>query len=146
MYLCRASHTAGQFEGTLVGGLIQDCDMGDSLAAHVMLAVMWAALANTVPAAFWAIAFLLQPENAEHKRRALASLCPEPDTATCIEVRYDPGAAYTCTIYACYIVMYLAILMQSALQRHTCTCRVADAVHVLTTSCRTGWTRAHSLP
>ena len=86
MYLCRASHKAKHFEGTLVGGLIQDCDMGDSLAAHVMLAVMWAALANTVPAAFWAVAFLLQPENAEHKQRALAPLSPEPATATCVEV------------------------------------------------------------
>ena len=60
--------------------------MSDSLAPHVMLAVMWAALANTVPAAFWAVAFLLQPENAEHKQRALASLCPEPDTATYSQV------------------------------------------------------------
>ena len=94
--LCRASHKAGHFQGTLIGGLIQDCDMGDSLAAHVMLAVMWAALANTVPAAYWAVAFLLQPENAEHKLRALASLYPEPDTATYVEVWYGPGAAYSC--------------------------------------------------
>ena len=77
--------------------------MRDSLAPHVMLAVMWAALANTVPAAFWAVAFLLQPKNAEHKQRALASLCPEPDTATYVEVRCDPGAACTCTICACKI-------------------------------------------
>ena len=107
MYPCRASHKAGDFEGTLVGDLTQDCDMGDSLAPHLMLAVMWAALANTVPAAFWAVAFLLQPENAEHKQRALASLCPEPHTETCIEVRYDPGADDTSAIYACYIVTYV---------------------------------------
>ena len=80
--LCRASHKAGHLEGTVIGRLIQDCDMSDSLTPHVMLAVMWAALANTVPAAFWAVAFLLQPENVGHKQRALASLWPKPDAAT----------------------------------------------------------------
>ena len=84
--LYRASHKAGHFEGTIIGGLIQDCDMSDGLAPHVMLAVMWAALANTVPAAFWAVAFLLQPDSAEHRQRALAPLCPAPDTATYLQV------------------------------------------------------------
>ena len=140
MCLCRASHKAGHFEGTLIGGLIQDCNMGDSLAPHVMLAVMWAALANTVPAAFWVVAFLLQPENVEHKQRALASLCPEPATVTYVEVCYSPGAANTCTAYACYLIMYDKIHCGIVPCKGTpAYARLSQAVQVSMTSCRTGW-------
>lgn len=37
----------------------------------MLLAVLWASQANTVPATFWAIAFLLLPENQHHKTEAL---------------------------------------------------------------------------
>lgn len=68
---CRASYLAGHLEGSIIGGLIRDCHMGASLAPHIMLAVMWAALANTVPAVFWSVAFLLQPEHLHHRRTAV---------------------------------------------------------------------------
>jgi hypothetical protein len=48
--------------------------MPPDLAPAAMLAVMWAALANSVPAAFWAAAFLLLPENAPHLAAVLAQL------------------------------------------------------------------------
>jgi len=83
---CRESYWAGQLEGTVIGNLIKECDMDASLAPHVMLAVMWAALANTVPAAFWSVAFLLLPENAQHRQRALMLLPATPDTQAYVQV------------------------------------------------------------
>ena len=83
---CRESYWAGQLEGTVIGNLIRECDMDASLAPHVMLAVMWAALANTVPAAFWSVAFLLLPENEQHRQRALESLPTKPDTQAYVQV------------------------------------------------------------
>ncbi len=73
-----------------MGSLIRDCDMGASLAPHVMLAVMWAALANTVPAAFWSVAFLLLPEHAQHRRRCLEALPAKPDIQACVQVSQQP--------------------------------------------------------
>lgn len=60
--------------------------MGASLAPHVMLAVMWAALANTVPAAFWSAALLLLPEHAQHRRRCLKALPATPDCQAYVQV------------------------------------------------------------
>ncbi|CAL5225964.1 g8766 [Coccomyxa viridis] len=85
----RESFTAGQLEGTVIGSLIRECDMDASLAPHVMLAVMWAALANTVPAAFWSVAFLLLPEHAQHRHRCLEALPAKPDIQAYIEVALD---------------------------------------------------------
>ena len=87
---CRESFTAGQLEGTVIGSLIRECDMDASLAPHVMLAVMWAALANTVPAAFWSVAFLLLPEHAQHRHRCLEALPAKPDIQAYIEVSQQP--------------------------------------------------------
>ena len=61
--------------------------MGASLAPHVMLAVMWAALANTVPAAFWSVAFLLLPEHAQHRQRCLGDLPAKFDIQASVQVR-----------------------------------------------------------
>jgi len=83
---CRESYWTGQLEGTVIGNLIRECDMDASLAPHVMLAVMWAALANTVPAAFWSVAFLLLPENAQDRQKALESLPAKPDTHAYVQV------------------------------------------------------------
>ena len=60
--------------------------MGASLTPHVMLAVMWAALANTVPAAFWSVAFLLLPEHAQHRQRCLRALPAAPDGRAYVQV------------------------------------------------------------
>ena len=64
--------------------------MDASLAPHVMLAVMWAALANTVPAAFWSAAFLLLPEHAQHRRRCLESLSTKPEIQAFVQVSQQP--------------------------------------------------------
>ena len=84
---CRASYLAGHLEGSVIGGLIRDCHMGASLAPHVMLAVMWATLANTVPAAFWSVMFLLQPEHLRHRRRALEPICGRNDVQDYAQVQ-----------------------------------------------------------
>ena len=65
--------------------------MGASLAPHVMLAVMWAALANTVPAAFWSVAFLLLPEHAQHRQRCLENLPSMPDLQASVQVSKQSG-------------------------------------------------------
>ena len=64
--------------------------MGASLAPHVMLAVMWAALANTVPAAFWSVAFLLLPEHLHHRRRAEEPVCGRNDVQEYAQVQEMP--------------------------------------------------------
>ncbi len=87
---CRASHLAGHLEGSIIGGLIRDCHMCASLAPHVMLAVMWAALANTVPAAFWSVAFLLQPEHLHHRRRAVQPVWGQNDVQEYVQVQGLP--------------------------------------------------------
>ena len=64
--------------------------MDASLAPHVMLAVMWAALANTVPAAFWSVVFLLLPEHAQHRQRCQEALPAKPDIQAYVEVSQRP--------------------------------------------------------
>ena len=43
----------------------------------MMLAILWASLANAVPATFWSLAFLLLPENKPHLDAALSELKDE---------------------------------------------------------------------
>ncbi|KAK9838552.1 hypothetical protein WJX81_007055 [Elliptochloris bilobata] len=63
----RVSLTEGDFDGTVAGRLLEAAGMPPSAAPNCLLAVLWASLANTVPGAFWAVAFLLLPENARHR-------------------------------------------------------------------------------
>lgn len=60
---CRESYLAGDCDGTVVHALIKGCDLPHDTIPNMLLAVLWASQANTAPAAFWAIAFLLLPEN-----------------------------------------------------------------------------------
>lgn len=46
----RASLAAEDFKGELIGDLIRQSSMEPDLAPNVMLAVLWAALSNSVPA------------------------------------------------------------------------------------------------
>jgi len=41
-------------------------DLQPGLAPHLLLALLWASQANTVPATFWALAFLYLPEHKEY--------------------------------------------------------------------------------
>lgn len=45
-----------------------------TLAPNLLLALIWASQANTVAATFWALAFLILPENAPHRQRVLREL------------------------------------------------------------------------
>ncbi|KAK9821864.1 hypothetical protein WJX74_006795 [Apatococcus lobatus] len=58
----RQSLAEGHFRGQLVDQLLQQVPMPEHAVPHVLLAVLWASLANTIPATFWTLAYLLQPE------------------------------------------------------------------------------------
>ena len=62
------------FEGELIGDLIRQAGIEPDLAPNVMLAVLWAALSNSIPAAFWSTAFLLLPQHRSHLAAVLESL------------------------------------------------------------------------
>ncbi|KAL3140850.1 hypothetical protein ABBQ32_005388 [Trebouxia sp. C0010 RCD-2024] len=72
----RISWAEGHFEGTVVGRLLESAPELHSIAPNVLLALLWASLANTVPATYWALAFLLLPDNAHHKQHILSSTQP----------------------------------------------------------------------
>lgn len=56
---------------------MEECNIGSDLAPHVLLAIMWAAISNSVPAVFWSVAFLLLPQHAHH-RAAVEKELPDP--------------------------------------------------------------------
>ncbi|KAA6426780.1 MAG: cytochrome P450, partial [Trebouxia sp. A1-2] len=82
----RVSWAAGHFGDTVVGQLLQEVPELHGIAPHVLLALLWASLANTIPATFWALAFLLLPDNQEHKQQILLALQSTrfPDTHTSV--------------------------------------------------------------
>lgn len=61
--MCRESYSNGDFSGTTVGDLITSSEMPARSVPNMLLAVLWASQANTVPTAFWTVGFLLLPEN-----------------------------------------------------------------------------------
>ncbi|CAL8466371.1 g5907 [Coccomyxa elongata] len=77
----RVSVVERDFEGELIGDLIKQSAIEPDLAPNVMLAVLWAALSNSIPAAFWSTAFLLLPQHRSHLALILKSLpsAPPPD-------------------------------------------------------------------
>lgn len=78
----RTSVAAGDFEGEIIGSLISQSGIEPDLAPKVMLAVLWAALSNSVPSAFWSTAFLLLPAHRRHLAPVLDSLPKSgPETA-----------------------------------------------------------------
>ncbi|KAL3148124.1 hypothetical protein ABBQ38_014405 [Trebouxia sp. C0009 RCD-2024] len=70
----RISWAEGHFEGTVVGHLLEGAPELHCIAPNVLLALLWASLANTIPATFWSLAFLLLPDNAHHKQHILSSI------------------------------------------------------------------------
>eukprot|EP00891_Asterochloris_glomerata_P009301 jgi/Astpho2/9301/Aster-x0850 len=61
----RTSLRKGQLAGTVGGDLLQSVGVPEDKQPNMLLAVMWASLANTVPGSFWAVGFLLQPRHAD---------------------------------------------------------------------------------
>ena len=60
----KISYENGDFnDGSVVGQLITASAMTPSAVPNMLLAVLWASQANTVPTAFWTIGFLLLPEH-----------------------------------------------------------------------------------
>ena len=55
---------AGDFEGTAAGELAACSGVRPRLRPNLLLSVLWASQANSMPALFWSLAFLLLPENA----------------------------------------------------------------------------------
>ncbi|KAG2434321.1 hypothetical protein HYH02_012343 [Chlamydomonas schloesseri] len=76
--LLAAADGRGLFAGTPAGQLLErTAGLPAALRPNLLLAVMWASQANTVPATFWAAGFLLLPENAHHRAAVLAELQTE---------------------------------------------------------------------
>ncbi|GAB4813829.1 hypothetical protein N2152v2_000875 [Parachlorella kessleri] len=78
----RASYKAGHFQGTVADALIQACGLPAECIPNMLLAMLWASQANSVPATFWSLAFLLLPENQHIQRRLVMQLAAEDSTAT----------------------------------------------------------------
>ena len=49
-------------------------DLRAELAPNMLLAILWASQANTVPATFWSLAMLLLPENKDYRSKVLSEL------------------------------------------------------------------------
>lgn len=86
----RQSVKAGEFCGTVAGQLLAQCSMEEQYSPNLLLAVLWASLANTLPAAFWAVAFLLLPDQDGWRQAVVSSCTPAlptgaglPEAATC---------------------------------------------------------------
>ena len=70
-------HKRESFKSTTAGQLFERSGVRSGLAPNLLLAVLWASQANTVPATFWSLAFLLLPENQPHLSRVIADLDTE---------------------------------------------------------------------
>lgn len=70
-------HEREGFKTTTAGMLLEQSGIRSGLAPNMLLAVLWASQANTVPATFWALAFLHLPENQHHLSRVKADLDEE---------------------------------------------------------------------
>ncbi|KXZ53780.1 hypothetical protein GPECTOR_6g698 [Gonium pectorale] len=76
--LLGAADRRGWFKDTPAGQLLdRTTGLPVHLRPNLLLAVLWASQANTVPATFWSVAFLLLPENRLHKGAVLAELQAE---------------------------------------------------------------------
>ncbi|KAF6254878.1 cytochrome P450 [Scenedesmus sp. NREL 46B-D3] len=70
----RESLAAGDFTGTVVDQLLQGCGMCARYQPNLLLAVLWASQANSMPALHWSMAFLLLPEQAAARQKVLTEL------------------------------------------------------------------------
>jgi cytochrome P450 len=64
---------AGDLQGTVAGDLASRSGVRIGLQPNLLLSVMWASQANSMPAFFWALALLLCPENAAWLERVRES-------------------------------------------------------------------------
>ncbi|KAG2423055.1 hypothetical protein HXX76_015571 [Chlamydomonas incerta] len=94
-----AADGRGLFGGTPAGQLLERTEgLPAALRPNLLLAVLWASQANTVPSTFWATGFLLLPENAHHRAAVLAELQAELKGAGAAAAASSPGggsAAYS---------------------------------------------------
>ena len=68
------THASGQLVGTVVDALVQACELPAEAIPAMLLAVLWASQANSAPAAFWCLGFLLLPENRRHREAVEAQI------------------------------------------------------------------------
>ncbi|GLI64265.1 hypothetical protein VaNZ11_007480 [Volvox africanus] len=81
--LFRLADGRGLFKGTPAGELLdRTTGLPLHLRPNLLLALLWASQANSIPAAFWSTAFLLLPENALHKASVLEELQLELQTGS----------------------------------------------------------------
>jgi len=57
----RTSVSKNHFQGTLIQTMLSGCEIDDEAAPQCMLAVLWASMANSIPAAFWTLVLVLLP-------------------------------------------------------------------------------------
>jgi cytochrome P450 len=89
---------SGDLDGTVAGELAARSGVRPALQPSLLLSVLWASQANSMPAFFWALAFLLRPENKgwlERVREAAAAQEAGADdvdgTVAAIEAAVDPS-------------------------------------------------------
>ncbi|GIL67327.1 hypothetical protein Vafri_20647 [Volvox africanus] len=81
--LFRLADGRGLFKGTPAGELLdRTTGLPPHLRPNLLLALLWASQANSIPAVFWSTAFLLLPENASHKASVLEELQLELQTGS----------------------------------------------------------------
>ncbi|GAX85351.1 hypothetical protein CEUSTIGMA_g12768.t1 [Chlamydomonas eustigma] len=62
------------FRETTCGKLVEMSGLRSTLVPHMLLAVLWASQANTVPATFWSLAMLMLPENKDYAETVLSDV------------------------------------------------------------------------
>jgi cytochrome P450 len=67
------------FIGSTIGDLIQESGMPPHAVPNMLLAILWASQANTVPTAFWTLGFLLLPENKKSYLNEITALLDQQD-------------------------------------------------------------------
>lgn len=116
----RSSLAAGDFAGTPVGALLAECGITQRWQPNLLLSVLWASQANSMPALFWAVAFMALPEQACARAALRAELAAAAGAAAA-------GAAGAGAAGA----LQRAAVLQIALDRKSFAARcVAEAVRL----------------
>ena len=96
LHAMRVSHAAGDFRDAPIGPLLTACDVQDQHIPNLLLCVLWASQANTVPATFWGLAFLLLDENKEYRDNVLNLIHQNNSDITGIACQTDTILAKCC--------------------------------------------------
>ena len=112
----RLSYERGHFKGTAAGELLRRSSMPAALAPNVLLSFLWASMDNIVPSAFWTLAFLQLPEQAQH----LATIQETVDRVGALSVRLLHAVLDSLTLHEELVMCNLLRTLRTSLQcNHT---------------------------